>query len=121
MARTHRLANTWACARARSLSLIHTNTHMQVVLVDTTAYAGMRNEPATRVLLYARRVASVLNKHFPGRLIKLIIFPVPSWADFVWRSIKPLLPERTAAKIELRKDAPPEAVPILERLGNTPI
>jgi len=107
--------------RARSLSHIHTSEERTVVLVDTAAYAGMRNEPATRVLLYARRVASVLNKHFPGRLIKLIIFPVPSWADFVWRSIKPLLPERTAAKIELRKDAPPEAVPILERLGNTPI
>jgi len=37
------------------------------VFVDTAAFKGMNNEPASRIVRYATSVASTLNKHYPGR------------------------------------------------------
>lgn len=91
------------------------------VYVDTAPYTGMRNEPATRVVRLAAKLASHLNRHYPGRLVKLLIFPVPSWGVYVWHTIKPLLPSRTAAKVDLRATAPEDARAVQARRGNAPL
>jgi hypothetical protein len=88
------------------------------VMVDTSAYAGMPNEPGLHAVRLATTLASLLNKHYPGRLIKLTIFPVPGWTAYVWEGIKVLLPKRTAAKVNLESIPPPEAMQIRRRLGH---
>ncbi len=88
------------------------------VMVDTSAYAGMPNEPGLHAVRLATTLASLLNKHYPGRLIKLTIFPVPGWTAYVWEGIKVLLPKRTAAKVNLESIPPAEAMQIRRRLGH---
>ena len=37
------------------------------VFVDTAAYQGMNNQPASHIARFASTVASTLNRHYPGR------------------------------------------------------
>lgn len=39
------------------------------VFVDTAAYRGMNNEPASHIVRFASAVASTLNRHYPGRFV----------------------------------------------------
>jgi hypothetical protein len=110
-----------ATSRVLDSALDRASSQLINVYVDTAPYKFMRNEPATRVVRLAAKLASHLNHHYPGRLMKLVIFPVPSWGVYVWQSIKPLLPSRTAAKVDLRSTAPAEALAVQHRHGNAPL
>ena len=110
-----------ATSRVLDSALDRASSQMINVYVDTAPYKGMRNEPATRVVRLAAKLASHLNHHYPGRLVTLVIFPVPSWGVYVWQTIKTLLPSRTAAKVDLRSTAPAEALAVQHRHGNAPL
>ena len=110
-----------ATSRVLDSALDRASSQLINVYVDTAPYNGMRNEPAIHVVRLAAKLASHLNHHYPGRLMKLVIFPVPSWGVYVWQSIKPLLPSRTAAKVDLRSTAPADALAVQHRHGNAPL
>lgn len=50
---------------------------------------------------FVKCVVSLLERNFPERLAKSILFPLPSAAAMIWRVVRVFLDPNTAAKIEV--------------------
>ncbi len=71
------------------------------VLVDVRAQDGLANPPAFKLLPYLRQVAPMMNNFFPGRLTRMVVYPMPRAASALWGIVKGFLSSSTAAKVLL--------------------
>ena len=62
---------------------------------------GWPNPPAKKVVPFVKCVVSLLERNFPERLAKSILFPLPAAATVLWRVVKVFLDPNTAAKIDI--------------------
>ena len=60
------------------------------------------------------KLMAVGEAHFPDNLYKCFVINAPSWASFVWGTIKPFLGESTKRKISISTSVPPA---LTEALG----
>mmetsp|Transcript_14687 Transcript_14687/g.33752 ORF Transcript_14687/g.33752 Transcript_14687/m.33752 type:complete len:298 (+) Transcript_14687:342-1235(+) len=92
----------WALALALYLEgrLDKDSAETLVVAVDVRGGKGWAN-PAPRALLsFVRTVSVVLERNFPERLSRVVLFPVPAAASYLWKVVKLFLDRATAKKIE---------------------
>ncbi|GMH59738.1 hypothetical protein TrRE_jg743 [Triparma retinervis] len=47
------------------------------ILIDCRPYEGMMNPPATKMLTFFKLVAQVISNNHPGRISKVVIYPIP--------------------------------------------
>jgi len=47
------------------------------ILIDCRPYKGMKNPPATKMLTFFKLVATVISNNYPGRISKVVIYPIP--------------------------------------------
>jgi len=87
------------------------------VLIDVRSKSGLYNVPATRMLPFFQMTCSVLQMNYPERLRKLILYPVPALAGYLWWAVKPFLDPKTAAKVEILTGNAARGSPCPEALG----
>ena len=77
------------------------SSHRVTIMVDTKGIKGGTNPPAQNLVPYLIELCKVLGPNFPERLARLLVYPVPWPARWLWYAIKPFLDPVTAAKVEL--------------------
>ena len=65
-----------------------------LILIDSRASPGWPNPPATKMLPLIRDVNNLLMLHFPDRVERVILYPLPGIMRTVWNAISKLLEER---------------------------
>jgi len=70
-----------------------------VVSVDVRAGGGWANPPAKKIVPFIKAVIALLERNFPERLSKCILYPLPRAATVLWKMIKIFLDPTTAEKI----------------------
>jgi hypothetical protein len=58
------------------------------VLFDVRPGRGWSNPPATSMIGYINTIIQNLQGNFPGRLHRLVIYPIPRPALYIWNTIK---------------------------------
>lgn len=71
------------------------------VLIDVRRGAGWPNPPAIKLLPFIRACAQIISDHYPERLSRLILFPVPWVAKVILGIVQRLLDPVTFNKIIL--------------------
>ena len=72
------------------------------VLVDTRGSIGWANPSVNRNMVRLGQMAGkMLGQHFPERVLRIVVYPVPRIFSGVWSIIKPFLHPNTAAKVKL--------------------
>lgn len=71
------------------------------ILLDVRAGTGWPNESAYNLLGFVRTVSSLLNQHFPERLQRMLLYPMPTLSIYVWEAAKLFLNQDTTSKIKL--------------------
>ena len=94
-----------------------TTSEQLTVIVDTRAGDGWTNPPVWDVVPVARAAASVLTANFPGRVRRIVVYPLPSAATAVWQAFRWVLPTATASKIVLLGGPASRASPAPARLA----
>jgi CRAL/TRIO domain len=61
------------------------------LLLDARAGRGWPNLPAWQMITFVRRVSTVLSQHFPCRLHKCIVYPIPRAALVIWHFVQAFL------------------------------
>lgn len=69
------------------------------VLLDTRGGVGWPNPPITQVVPFAKQAISVLTANYPGRLERIVIYPVPLALSSVWEMLKLVLGEDYQKKV----------------------
>ena len=69
----------------------------------TDASRALLDYSALRML---GRCMSLGEAHFPDNLYKCFVINAPSWASFVWGTLKPFLGESTRKKITISSNVP---------------
>jgi len=78
---------------------------------------GRANPNPARLLPFIRKVAGLLERHFPERMATCLVYPVPPAATFLWRVVRRFLDPETDSKIALIKgDSRNEAPPPLDAM-----
>jgi len=88
-----------------------------VILLDVRGGKGLPNPSAWTALGLLRKIANMLPNNFPERLHRLVIFPMPSWAMYIWTIVKSLLDKRTADKIKIVPGPCSSSEPVPEDVG----
>ncbi|KAG7359190.1 CRAL/TRIO domain containing protein [Nitzschia inconspicua] len=82
--------------------LLNRESHDKVtVLLDVRPGEGWPNPMAVFMVNFIRKIAKMLQGRFPGRLEKLIVFPVPKPALGIFHAVRWALPTELAEKIVL--------------------
>jgi len=71
------------------------------ILIDTKGLKGGANPPAQKLVPYLNKLASVISTNFPGRLASLVVYPVPSAMEWIWKGIKMFMDADTASRVKL--------------------
>jgi hypothetical protein len=82
------------------------------VVIDVRGGHGWANPKPKQLVPFIKSVSSCMEKNFPERLSKSVLFPMPRAAAVLWAMIKRFLDPNTAAKIAViagnaGTDAPP--------------
>lgn len=82
------------------------------VVIDVRAGHGWANPRPNKLIPFIKGISSLMEKNFPERLSKSILFPLPRAATVIWGVIKKFLDPNTAEKIVVLSgnagtDAPP--------------
>jgi hypothetical protein len=82
------------------------------VVVDVRGGYGWANPKPNKLVPFIKMVTGCMEKNFPERLSKLVLFPMPRAAAVLWGVIKRFLDPNTASKIAVipgnaGNDAPP--------------
>jgi hypothetical protein len=70
-----------------------------VVSVDIRAGSGWPNPHVKKIVPFIKNVVSLLERNFPERLSKCILYPLPSAATILWKMVRIFLDPNTASKI----------------------
>ena len=61
------------------------------VMMDVRPGQGWANPPAYTMMPFVKATATLLHQHYPERLDKLFVFPLPRAALWIWEMVKPFL------------------------------
>lgn len=61
------------------------------VMMDVRPGKGWANPPAYSMMPFVKATATLLHQHYPERLDKLFVFPLPRAALWIWEMVKPFL------------------------------
>jgi hypothetical protein len=61
------------------------------VMLDVRGGKGWANPPAYNMMPFIKSAAMLLHQHYPERLDKLIVYPLPRPALWIWHMVKPFL------------------------------
>jgi hypothetical protein len=94
---------TYALAVTIFLELALDKSSMEniTVVLDVRAGTGWANLSPFLLLPFIKIVALILNTHFPERLAKLVLFPLPRAATFLFNTAKMCLDQDAAYNIEV--------------------
>ena len=67
------------------------------VMMDIRGGKGWANPPAYNMMPFVKATAPLLHQHYPERLDKLFVYPLPRPALWIWELAKPLL-DRSAVE-----------------------
>merc|ERR1712038_386100 len=70
-----------------------------VVSIDVRAGSGWANPPAKKIIPFIKTVVGILERNFPERLSRCILYPLPRAATVLWKMVKIFLDPFTAEKI----------------------
>jgi len=73
------------------------------VLIDTRPLSGAPNVPVRKLLPLIQQISKTVSHQLPERFENVVVYPVP-WSlglSFIWRLVRPILPTKTADKIQL--------------------
>ena len=87
------------------------------VLLDSRPLAGTPNVSVIKMLPFIQQMAKTLSDHFPERLSKLVVYPVPAALGFIWGLVRPFLAQKTADKIQLLGGSAGGSSPCPVKLG----
>ena len=71
------------------------------VAIDVRGGSGWPNPNPTKLLPFLQQVSNLLERQFPERLARCLVYPVPAAASFLWRMVRRFLDPATAEKIDL--------------------
>lgn len=71
------------------------------VVLDVRGKDGWANPAVTSIISSIKAISGLLNDHFPERLDRLVLFPLPTAAKFFWNVVKNFLDPDTARKIQV--------------------
>ena len=111
---------TYALAVAIYLDLTLDRRSMEkiTVVLDVRAGSGWANPSPISLLPFIKIVASLLNQHFPERLSRLVLFPLPFAATFLFNTAKKqFLDDDTAGKICVCGGAGNANSPVPDQVG----
>mmetsp|Transcript_31876 Transcript_31876/g.67512 ORF Transcript_31876/g.67512 Transcript_31876/m.67512 type:complete len:686 (+) Transcript_31876:219-2276(+) len=74
------------------------------LLVDCRGKKGWANPTPWSLLPFVQSTASLLGSHYPERLERLILFPIPQSAIWVWSAAQKFLDPDTASKVVVLGD-----------------
>jgi len=57
------------------------------------------------VVTFVRKASDFTSKHYPERSGHIFIVNVPSWFNFIWRTLKPMVDAETVDKISILRGA----------------
>lgn len=82
------------------------------VVIDVRGGHGWANPKPGKLIPFIKKVSSIMERNFPERLSKSILFPMPRAAAMLWKMIKLFLDPNTAEKIVVvsgyaHNDSPP--------------
>lgn len=94
-------AQTYSLAVALYLDrrLSRVTTERITVFCDVRGGRGWANPTAWSTLPFIRSTALLLGSNYPERLEKLVLFPMPSSASWVWSAAQKCLDPNTASKV----------------------
>jgi hypothetical protein len=61
------------------------------VLLDVRPGLGWANTPAYNMMPFIKATGNLLHQHFPERLGKFLVYPLPRPAIWIWEMVKPFL------------------------------
>lgn len=76
------------------------------VLVDVREAHGWPNPTTWQLLPFIKDVCGILKDNFPERLARVIVYPVPWFANVLWSEVQKVMDPKTAAKVQLFANAP---------------
>ena len=71
------------------------------VLIDTRPLSGAPNVPVRKLLPLIQQISKTVSHQLPERFENVVVYPVPWSLSFIWRLVRPILPTKTADKIQL--------------------
>ena len=71
------------------------------MLMDNRGREGAHNVPGLKLVPMGRLFAQVLSDHFPERMARLVVYPVPPALYFIWGLVRPFMAPKTADKVRL--------------------
>ncbi|KAI2508036.1 CRAL/TRIO domain containing protein [Fragilaria crotonensis] len=90
-----KLASAETYALALSLYLDHKQDRNKLdlffVMLDVRPGKGWANPPAYNMMPFIKAVGNLLHQHYPERLDKLFLYPLPRPALWIWEMVKPFL------------------------------
>jgi len=87
------------------------------VVIDVRAGHGWANPRPNKLIPFIKGISSLMERNFPERLSKSILFPLPRAATVIWGVIKKFLDPHTAEKIAvISGDAGPDAPPPFQKM-----
>jgi len=81
------------------------------IVLDVRAGHGWANPRPNQLIPFIRKINHIMERNFPERLSKLILFPLPSIATAIWKIIRAFLDPNTAGKIAVISGSSSEKSP----------
>lgn len=69
------------------------------IVIDVRGGNGWANPKPMKLISFILKINHIMERNFPERLSKLVLFPMPSIATATWKIIRAFLDPTTAAKI----------------------
>jgi len=88
-----------ACALYLDRCLCRSTQEKITLLCDVRGGRGWANPTPWSMLPFIQCTSSLLGKHYPERLQKFILFPMPSAAAWIWSAAQKCLDPNTASKV----------------------
>ena len=107
-------SETYALAMAFYLNLKfdRNDEEKMAVVIDVRPGNGWPNQLAITMINFVRKVATMLQRFYPERLERLVIFPVPMAAMMIWQAMKKFVRNDTMEKLVLVRGAAACASPV---------
>ena len=69
------------------------------VFVDCRPYKGLKNPPAQQLFGYFKAVSVAITNNYPGRISKVILYPIPSFLVGLIKVIKRMFTKEVQDKL----------------------
>jgi len=72
-----------------------------VVIIDVRGGEGWPNPPASTLVPFIKFITKILERNFPERMCRAIVYPLPWAATSLWNIVKVFIDRDTASKVKL--------------------